>query len=352
MRAVDDVSLDIAAGEFITLLGPSGCGKTTTLRIIAGLAEPDAGTVAIAGRDVTTMPAYRREIGMVFQSHALFPHMTVARNVAFGLRMRGIGHKEQAERVAKALELVHLGGFAARYPSQLSGGQQQRVALARALVISPQVLLLDEPFGALDRRLRETLQVELRQLTRRIGITAVFVTHDQEEALVLSDRIAVMNAGRIEQLGAPAEIFERPVTRFVAEFMGVANILPCRITEIGAAGLALDAGGLRLRAARQHAAGASAGAEIEIAIRSEKIRLLDTEPPPGPNIAAGTLEQAIYLGTTSSYQVRLAARPDLLLGARETNREGIATGPRFSPGAKVWAAWEPEAVHVLNGAPR
>ena len=224
-RAVDNISLDLVSGEFVTLLGPSGCGKTTTLRMVAGLEKPDGGVVRLGGTDVTSLPPFRRNIGMVFQSHALFPHMTVAENVAFGLRMRKVDKNTRRQRVREALDLVRLADYLDRYPHQLSGGQQQRVALARALVVRPDILLLDEPFGALDRKLREALQEELRQLTRKIGITSLFVTHDQEEALILSDRICVMNAGRIDQIGTPNEIFERPETHFVADFMGVGNFI-------------------------------------------------------------------------------------------------------------------------------
>lgn len=227
--AMDDVCLEIGAGELVTLLGPSGCGKSTTLRAVAGLVDIDSGSIRIGGTDVTRMPIHKRNLGMVFQNLALFPHMSVAENIGFGLRMRGLPKAAQAPAIERALGLVRLPGYGARYPHQLSGGQQQRIAIARALVIDPAVLLLDEPFAALDRKLREEMQVELRELTRRVGITALFVTHDQEEALTLSDRIAVMHAGRVEQVGPPAEIYERPETRFVADFMGVRNILEATV---------------------------------------------------------------------------------------------------------------------------
>ena len=223
--AVDQVTLDIAAGEFFSLLGPSGCGKTTSLRMIAGFEMPDSGRVHVGGQDITDVPVHRRDMGMVFQSYALFPHRTVAENVAFGLRMRDVPKPEIARRVAAALAQVALTGLEDRKPGQLSGGQQQRVALARALVVEPRVLLCDEPLGALDRKLRQQMQFELKELQRRLGVTLVFVTHDQEEALAMSDRIAVMNAGRVEQVGAPTEIYERPRTRFVADFIGEINIL-------------------------------------------------------------------------------------------------------------------------------
>ena len=223
--AVDGVTLDIAAGEFFSLLGPSGCGKTTSLRMIAGFELPDSGRVHVAGRDITDLPVHKRDMGMVFQSYALFPHRTVAENVAFGLRMREVAKPDIERRVKAALAQVALTGLEERKPGQLSGGQQQRVALARALVVEPPVLLCDEPLGALDRKLRQQMQFELKELQKRLGVTLVFVTHDQEEALAMSDRIAVMNHGKVEQVGAPTEIYERPRTRFVADFIGEINIL-------------------------------------------------------------------------------------------------------------------------------
>src|SRR6266702_5275377 len=222
--AVDGVTLDIAAGEFFSLLGPSGCGKTTSLRMIAGFELPDSGRVHVGGKDITDLPVHRRDMGMVFQSYALFPHRTVAENVAFGLRMREVPRAEIERRVKAALALVALTGLEERKPGQLSGGQQQRVALARALVVEPPVLLCDEPLGALDRKLRQQMQFELKELQKRLGVTLVFVTHDQEEALAMSDRIAVMNSGRVEQIGTPVEIYDQPETRFVADFIGDTNI--------------------------------------------------------------------------------------------------------------------------------
>src|SRR5215475_8252126 len=224
IKALDRVSLDIGAGEFFALLGPSGCGKTTTLRLVAGFETPDEGRIVVGGRDVTEMPVHRRDMGVIFQSYALFPHRTVAENVGFGLRMRKISRQEIDRRVSAALAQVALTGLEGRRPAQLSGGQQQRVALARAIVIKPPVLLCDEPLGALDRRLRQQMQFELKQLQKQLGVTLVFVTHDQEEAMAMADRIAVMNAGRIEQAGTPAEIYGRPRTRFVADFIGEINL--------------------------------------------------------------------------------------------------------------------------------
>src|SRR6478609_6008001 len=239
--ALDRISLTIPSGQFLTLLGPSGCGKSTTLRVIAGLLQPSGGRVLFEGRDVTSLGSAKRNIGMVFQSLALFPHMTAAENVAFGLKMRKVDAAEISDRVRRMLDIVRLGHLADRYPAQLSGGQQQRVALARALVIEPSILILDEPFAALDRKLREAMQVELRQITQELRTTSLFVTHDQEEALTLSDLVAVMNNGRIEQIGSPGEIFRRPKTRFVADFMGVANMLSGRMVDATPASSRIEA---------------------------------------------------------------------------------------------------------------
>jgi ABC-type Fe3+/spermidine/putrescine transport system ATPase subunit len=225
VAAVDDVDLEVRPGEFLSLLGPSGCGKTTTLRLVAGFERPDEGEVRIGGRDVSRLPAYKRNVNTVFQSYALFPHLSVLDNVAYGLKQRGLGRADRRARAVEMLELVHLAGYEPRKPRQLSGGQQQRVALARALVMHPQVLLLDEPLGALDLKVRKQLQIELKRIQEEIGITFVYVTHDQEEALAMSDRVAVMNAGRIEQLGAPSEIYDRPATEFVAAFIGDTNFV-------------------------------------------------------------------------------------------------------------------------------
>ncbi|MDO8975993.1 ABC transporter ATP-binding protein [Reyranella sp.] len=298
VMAVDAVTLDIAAGEFFSLLGPSGCGKTTSLRMIAGFEHPDSGRVHVGGRDITDLPVHRRDMGMVFQSYALFPHRTVAENVAFGLRMREVPKPEIERRVAAALAQVALTGFETRKPGQLSGGQQQRVALARALVVEPPVLLCDEPLGALDRKLRQQMQFELKELQKRLGVTLVFVTHDQEEALAMSDRIAVMNGGKVEQVGTPTEIYERPRTRFVADFIGEINIL--------------DGGG-PLRA-----------------LRPEKIRLV---APDGARLA-GMVETANYLGGSTLLRVRPTTGSSMLV--RETH-----AGERASrmPGDAVGLTW-------------
>jgi ABC-type Fe3+/spermidine/putrescine transport system ATPase subunit len=316
------------------------------LRTIAGLVEQDSGRVEIGGRDVTGMPVDRRNIGMVFQSHALFPHMTVAENVSFGLRMRGVPRREQVSRVSAALGLVHLADYGARHPHQLSGGQQQRVALARALVISPSVLLLDEPFGALDRKLREAMQIELRQLTRQLGMTAVFVTHDQHEALVLSDRIAVMNGGRIEQLGSPAEVFDRPRTRFVADFMGVANLLDATVVGQDPQGVRVAAGDLVFPVA--HGERLQAGEPCTVAIRAERLSLSAAADPSALIARAGTVEDTIYEGTSTSYRIRLDGPGAVPLSVIETNPLAIATGPRLRSGDRAWVSWAPESAHLMK----
>src|SRR6202048_8003 len=347
-KALDEVCLDINVGEFVTLLGPSGCGKSTTLRAIAGLLDIDRGTIAIDGHDFTTVPIHRRDIGVVFQNNALFPHMTVAQNVAFGLRMRNVARAEQASRTAEALALVHLPDFGARYPHQLSGGQQQRVAIARALVINPRVLLLDEPFAALDRKLREEMQMELRDLTRRVGITSVFVTHDQEEALTLSDRIVVMNAGRIEQIGTPDAIYSRPETRFVADFMGVRNILETTATRIGDADALLDWQGTTLRAPLLEHHRLSTGSTVAVALRPEAVRTLPL-PATGENAAGGRVISRGGQGALVA--IRIAIAPEKEFGMRQTKADQARCG-RCAVGDTVGLAWDATDLVLLRDAPR
>jgi putative spermidine/putrescine transport system ATP-binding protein/spermidine/putrescine transport system ATP-binding protein len=289
--AVRDLTLAIPRGSFFSLLGPSGCGKTTTLRLIAGFEIPDAGDVFIRGQRVTHVPPYRRDFAMVFQNFALFPHLTVAENVAFGLRMSGVGRADRDSQVAAALVMVKLSGFAERYPKQLSGGQQQRVAIARAIVMRPAVLLLDEPLGALDKNLRESMQVELRSLQRELGITTVFVTHDQEEALTMSDQIAVMRDGVIEQLGAPREVYERPATEFVATFLGASNLIDAEI-------VAADVGRRIARSAFGELAftgGQAVGDGVRLAIRPERVQL---QPDRHSGLSA-TIRDVVYRGMTA-----------------------------------------------------
>jgi len=320
-KALDAVSLRIRQGELFSLLGPSGCGKTTLLRIIGGLDLADDGVVRIGGVDARAIPAHKRPVNTVFQSYALFPHLNVRDNVAFGLRMKKVPEREVAARVARALELVQIGGFADRKPLQLSGGQKQRVALARALVNEPQVLLLDEPLGALDLKLRKELQVELLSLQRRLGITFVFVTHDQEEALVLSDRIAVMRAGRIEQLGPAHALYERPRNRFVGSFLGEVNLVEGTV-ERTAPGefVAVTALG-PLRAETRPGDPAPYG-KVTLAIRPEKVRMV-TDGTPGENRAQATVEAVIYIGSESHYQLRAGELrfTAYAMNARATSRE-------------------------------
>jgi spermidine/putrescine transport system ATP-binding protein len=339
--AVDDLSLDLGRGEFFTLLGPSGCGKTTTLRMIAGFERPSEGEIQIEGEDVAALPAHRRPTNTVFQSYALFPHLSVEDNVAFGLRRKRVGRDEIAERVATELRRVGLAAEANRRPSQLSGGMQQRVALARALVNLPKVLLLDEPLGALDLKLRKGLQVELKRIQREVGITFVYVTHDQEEALTMSDRIAVMNRGRVEQVDVPEEIYERPSTTFVAGFIGVSNLMPA--TVAGAGAIRLDNG--------PDVAGAtgamSVGERCYAVVRPEKLRV----DPAGEGAAdglprvEGVVESSVYLGTSTQIVVGLGkdVRMTVLVpNADESERQRLPGG-----GARVSLSWEPENMHVI-----
>jgi spermidine/putrescine ABC transporter ATP-binding subunit len=321
----------VGAGEFFTLLGPSGCGKTTTLRSIAGFVVPTAGDILIKGARVNSIPPHRRRVGMVFQHYALFPHRTVFQNVAFGLRMQRTPRAEIATRVAEALDLVHLGTYGDRYPRQLSGGEQQRVALARALVTRPSVLLLDEPLGALDKKLRDQMQIELRRLQREVGITAIYVTHDQEEALTMSDRIAVMRAGRVEQMGSPTEIYEAPASLFVADFIGDTNLLRGRVLGDGV----VEWGGNKIRAAT---AGALGGRAATLALRPEKIRIEAREPL--DNAVAATITHVVYQGETVRYLLRVEDGSEL--HALELGRV------RFAAGDRVRAGWESADARLLR----
>ena len=335
-QAVNGVSFHVREGEFVALLGPSGCGKTTTLRMVAGFVEPSAGRILIGSRDVTATPPHRRNTGLVFQNYALFPHMTVAGNVAFGLEMRGCNRAETGRRVQAALGRVRLQPYADRMPRQLSGGQQQRVALARALVIEPEVLLLDEPLSNLDTKLRAEMREEIRGLQRSLNLTAILVTHDQEEALAVADRLVVMNGGRIEQVGTPAEVFEEPQSRFVADFIGVANLLPGRVTEPG---LFMLAGGERVRFA-----GPSPGTSALLAMRPERLQLLPGLAGRHANEILGRIRTITYLGTMSEYQVELPSGASLV--SRQANP--IDGGePRFRSGDAVCVAWAETASRLV-----
>jgi putative spermidine/putrescine transport system ATP-binding protein/spermidine/putrescine transport system ATP-binding protein len=301
--AVDDIDLDVPKGAFVTLLGPSGCGKTTTLRMIAGLETPDAGEVRINGRRMNEVAIHKRNLGIVFQNYALFPHKSIFANVAFGLKYRGVDKNEIGKRVKQALDIVRLPGVEERFPSQLSGGQQQRIALARALVIEPDVLLLDEPLSALDANLREEMRVELKNIQRRVGIATVFVTHDQGEALAMSDIVVVMNKGKIEQMGAPAEVYEQPQSEFVANFLGNANFLTATLVGGDAGGIqARLSDGSMLRVGGGSARPVHAGDTVKVVVRAEKVVL----GAPRSGALAGRIVDVDYLGALARYEVELA----------------------------------------------
>ncbi len=337
-----NVSLSIENGRCLALLGPSGCGKSTTLRCIAGFQQPTGGRISFDGRSVLGLPPHRRNVGLVFQDYALFPHMTVAENIAYGLRRRGVSGRERTSRVAEALALVQLDGFGARMPAQLSGGQQQRVALARALVIRPAILLLDEPLGALDRQLRDQMQVELKRIQREAGITTIIVTHDQEEALSLSDRVAVMSQGRISAVGAPAELYRRPGSREVMEFLGASNLLGGRVVEAGTQSSVRLASGQVLQVAGQ----LRPGAEVELGIRPEAFVMAPAVDGAGGarNSLDGRIAEAVYKGAHVEFHVEGPAGMRLIVQARGD------TGAALAIGQPVTLAVAPEAIVVFEGA--
>jgi spermidine/putrescine transport system ATP-binding protein len=345
--AVDELSLALAGGEFFTLLGPSGCGKTTTLRMVAGFEQPSDGTIRIEGEDVVSLPPHRRPTNTVFQSYALFPHLSVRDNVAFGLRRKRVPKSEIDGRVSAELERVGLTAEARRRPAQLSGGQQQRVALARALVNLPKVLLLDEPLGALDLKLRKGLQLELKRIQREVGITFVYVTHDQEEALTMSDRIAVMNRGKVEQVGGPEDVYERPATTFVAGFIGVSNLMPATVS--GSGELQLEQGPL-IRTATD---GLSTGDHCYAVVRPEKLWIerlgsIGTSAN-GRASVEGVVESSVYLGTSTQMVVDIGdgVRMTVLCpNTNEAERQSLPGG-----GARVALSWEPEHTHVVRESP-
>jgi putrescine transport system ATP-binding protein len=339
--AVDRLTLDIGHGEFFALLGPSGCGKTTLLRLLAGFETPDQGRILLDGEDIAALPPHRRPVNMMFQSYALFPHLTVEGNVGFGLRQEGLGAGEIAARVADMLALVKLDGLGRRRPDQLSGGQRQRVALARSLVKRPLVLLLDEPLAALDKKLRAETQFELIELQRRLGTTFVIVTHDQDEAMIVADRIAVMQEGRLMQVARPADIYERPNSRWVADFIGDVNVIEGRIAK-GRGAVASALGNLRVG----DTAGAKAGDTVWVALRPERIQLTHKRPAAGGNNAvAGTVVDVGYRGDVSILQLRLADGSTMkaaIANAARPRAQPIATGDR------LWALWPPAAGLVLR----
>ena len=344
MTAVDCLDLSIPRGSFFALLGPSGCGKTTTLRMIGGFEDPTTGTVRLGGADVTDLPPFKRDVNTVFQSYALFPHLDVGRNVAFGLERRGIKRDAIRTRVGEVLELTQLEGLESRKPNELSGGQQQRVALARALVNRPRALLLDEPLGALDLRLRRQLQLELKRIQRDVGITFVHVTHDQEEAMTMADEIAVMNTGRIEQRGSATELYERPATEFVANFLGLSNLVDAtRTGEDGDVTAYETSDGARLRVPRDRA---PEGA-VRIGVRPEKMHIQPAEdaPPDGHNVLRGTVRVATFLGVSFQYVVRTSGGEELTV--IEQNRTGAASAG-VRPADEVSLTWDPEHTFVVT----
>jgi spermidine/putrescine transport system ATP-binding protein len=333
VAAVDDVSLEIPRGSFFALLGPSGCGKTTSLRMIGGFEEPTAGTIYLGDRDVTGLPPYKRDVNTVFQNYALFPHLNIFENVAFGLRRRGMRGGELNERVSDALTLVDLAGFERRKPRQLSGGQQQRVALARALVNRPRVLLLDEPLGALDLKLRKEMQLELKRIQHDVGITFVHVTHDQEEAMTMADRIVIMNGGHIEQLGTPTELYESPRTAFVAGFLGVSNLLEGTAVAEDRVRL-VD--GTEVRCPRDLLAGRTG--TVWIGVRPEKLRIGGGDG----NTLSGTVRESAYIGVSTQYILDTPAGPVTVYVQNDRPGGQVATGERLT------LSWSPESTFVVD----
>ncbi|MBW3634015.1 MAG: ABC transporter ATP-binding protein [Chloroflexi bacterium] len=346
--AVDDVSLTVHQGEFLTLLGPSGSGKTTTLMMIAGFVPPSGGTIVLGGRSLTVLPPHKRDIGMVFQHYALFPHLTVAQNIAFPLEMRSLRKSEVERRVQAALDLVRLPDFGARYPRELSGGQQQRIALARAIVFEPSLLLMDEPLGALDKKLREHMQLEIKTIHHDLGVTVIYVTHDQEEALVMSDRIAVFNHGKIEQLGSPSDLYDRPATPFVADFLGESNFIPATVT-------AVEMHGLRLRYDRADlvanvAPAVAVGDNVTVTVRPEKTLILPVEAPGSERIGrenwiCGTIADVVYLGESRKYLVHLSGGVTLIARQQATSIDM----PMLQPEQEVVVGWHANDCVVLPG---
>ncbi len=336
VKAIDGVSFDVAPGELIALLGPSGCGKTTTLRCIGGYDTPSAGDIEIAGRRVNDLPLHRRDIGMVFQSYALFPHKTVEDNVGFALKMKGVTRPARRQQVGEALELVGMSGFGARYPAQLSGGQRQRIALARAIIHRPAVLLLDEPLANLDRKLRETMRHEIRRVQNAVSISTILVTHDQEEALVMADRVAVMDGGRIHQLASPSDVYNRPATPFVARFIGATNFFEGRVTMIenGRATVQLERGPSIIVEASDNTV---TGRNVGISIRPERIGIAMVTPPDAQNVSSVRVEAVSYLGATVVYTVTVPDGP-----AMQVMSALVGNEPPFKEGANVVVWWSPD----------
>ena len=344
VQAVCPTDLAVGQGEFFSLLGPSGCGKTTTMRMIAGFEEPTAGTVFLDGRDVTGVSPNKRDINMVFQSYALFPHLNTYQNVAFGLERKKVARDEIRRRVGEIMEIVSLSGMEKRSPREMSGGQQQRVALARALVNRPRALLLDEPLGALDLKLRQQMQIELKRIQREVGVTFVYVTHDQGEALTMSDRIAVMQAGRIDQLGSPREIYERPATRFVAGFIGTSNLLDGPVDSVGA-GVAVIGYGPGERVLVPVPETVKPGDALEVSVRPEKIDLCRDEPAgTSGSVLSGVVREVVYHGTSTNYTVKTAAGPELVV----FDQNAYSAEDLAGPGDRVFLTWNPQHSYPIG----
>jgi spermidine/putrescine transport system ATP-binding protein len=345
ITAVAGIDLDIREGEFFSLLGPSGCGKTTTMRMIAGFEELTQGVIRLLGQDVTNVPPNKRDVNMVFQSYALFPHMNVFENVAFGLRRKAVAKPEITRRVGEMLDIVDMAGRSERRPRELSGGQQQRVALARALVNNPRALLLDEPLGALDLKLRQAMQVELKRIQREVGITFVYVTHDQGEALTMSDRIAVMHDGSIEHLGTPREIYEHPRTRFVAGFIGTSNLLTGTVSRLdGDHAIIQISQDERIIVPVQDRA-VSEGSRLELTVRPEKIELTTARPSGEGCALRGTVTEVVYLGTSTNFSVTTSAGSDVVVFQQNSSAAATNVAAR---GDSVWLSWQPEHSYPIG----
>jgi putative spermidine/putrescine transport system ATP-binding protein len=344
--AVEDFNLQVQRGELVSFLGPSGCGKTTTLRMIAGFELPTSGAIRLNGADITFRPPNQRNVGMVFQSYALFPNMNIAENIGFGLKLKKRSPEAIRKRVGELLALIHLPDKGRSYPYQLSGGQQQRVALARALAIEPQVLLLDEPLSALDAKIRDELRSEIRRIQQQLGITTVYVTHDQEEALTLSDRVVVMSRGLMEQVGTPLEIYEEPNSRFVADFIGETNFIPGSVRAVNGQHAEFEADGLRMVAST--APGVSTGSAATLTVRPERVRITPQKPDDTPNVFPGEIYETVYMGVDTRYRVKVT--PTLSLSVRQQNTSPLGLPSLAGPkGIQVWVSWPPESARVLIG---
>lgn len=345
VRAVDGISLDVEPGEFVTFLGPSGSGKTTSLMMLAGFEVPTSGEIYVDQQPIAAVPPYKRNIGMVFQNYALFPHMTVGENIAFPLKIRKLPKDDIAQRTRNVLELIKLPGYEGRYPRQLSGGQQQRIAVARALVFNPRVLLMDEPLGALDKQLRESLQLEIKQLHDQLGVTIIYVTHDQQEALVMSDRIAVMNDGRIEQIGTPTDLYESPQTRFVASFIGESNFIDGRVVSVNGPECHIAVEGIgELRATSL--SGLSINDPVSLTVRPEKIVCGDMTGGSGSNRVTGVVDRVIFVGETRRYEFLLPDQQRLIV-----KRQNRADVENFQPGDEVALSWHADDSQIVEVGP-